>query len=176
MNAPVFDTPHGMACRACGSFNTRTSGDDRPKDICTHCWRKFDTWRDQTNKRQKVSPNLINEFLARELFLSARRLLRHGVTGRCEALALNASWLFGREHIHKEGFQCGLWAVKIRDGRRVCGKHFVSKNTVFEYPDRPTQYDTMRGMLVSLAAVDETFHEMLQGAAAAALTRDEPRR
>lgn len=112
-----------MSCAACLATFAATT--DTGRIVCDSCSATFARWRSNShwkNIREATADNAFNSWLAHQLELSARRLAKYGVTGRCEALVSDV--------------QCGNRASRKRDGRPVCWAHGTKSVAVAYTGDR----------------------------------------
>lgn len=156
----VFVRPPTVNCRSCAATHAPEAGHDIP-NVCAYCWKRFVGF----NGMNPISENAFNRWLARETFLTVRRMQKYKVAGRCEAITAGPrGWLDGHDR------QCLSLAVYVRDGRRVCGQHQRTKKPRFVGQPDNDPYDAMRGALTSLAAIDPLFRQCLEEALAGSLT------
>jgi hypothetical protein len=126
-------------------------------DLCSSCWSRFVKYC-RFGKREK-SAHEANAWIARQLFLSVKRLQSYGVTGRCEAI--KAGNQIERIDTHIEGgYQCDRQAIMMRDGRRVCHSHGRIANAVMfvDGGGNSDAYGEFSRTIIELAKIDDRFY------------------
>jgi hypothetical protein len=100
-----------------------------------------------------------NSWLARQLYLSARRLQKYGVTGRCEAITGGSQVAYLTSVLPMTGFQCGRQAVMMREGRRTCiGHGKIALRVMFVDGDGELNaYQEFSRIIVEISRADPGF-------------------
>lgn len=137
-----------MSCRVCGA--THAPPDNNKFGICKTCHTAF-FYR---NGRKRVTESDFLRLLADTLVLHMKRYRRTNVLGRCEALS---DCTYGYR-----GYQCGLSAIAIRDGHKVCGSHARATSPVFVTAATTNNYDVVRDLVAEISAKDALFTEAIK--------------
>lgn len=145
----VFELPPAEEkCRVCGSTHAPNEADGAPEKVCDYCWKAF---RQSLKDGEAATESIFNRWLARQLYLSVRRLHIYGVMGRCEAITQGNEWL------HNRGQQCRGNAVAFRNGHRVCAAHNRAENPVWAGLQNQDPYTTLSDLMADLARIDPSF-------------------
>jgi hypothetical protein len=106
-----------------------------------------------------------NQWLARQLYLSVRRLKHFGVAGRCEAISRIGSDNAVLGYRTNNSYQCAMAASMMRDGHRVCRSHGERAFEV-QYVDTTVcnPYQEFARMLAECALLDEQFLDCVKEA------------
>ena len=161
----LFERTDGIACRACGAASARsvheTFKDAIFDTVCDVCWRRFSQYCE--NQHKTATEDLFNRWLARQLFMDVRRLKHYGVAGRCEAVTTQGVWR--HETSLRAGYQCGMHASMVRDGRKVCHAHGTRADFVC-YVDEPITdpYDDWSHLMADVALKDDDFLRAMKDA------------
>lgn len=100
----------------------------------------------------------MNSWLARQLFLSAKRLKTFGVTGRCEAVTKGNGVMYMKGQGPQGGYQCGRPASMMRDGKRVCPAHGrVAETVLYVDGEGSDIYSEFSRLIAEIALVDGKF-------------------
>lgn len=161
----LLEREEGIVCRACGATHAPPAREEAPPDICRTCWLRFSS----SCSTRGIDPteDQLNRWLARRLYLNARRLKLYGVIGPCEAISIGAGALYIRGYGSRGGFQCSSAATMFRDGRRVCTSHGDrARNVQYIDIDNVDPYRDFGGLLAELCKIDERLFECVRAAIA----------
>jgi hypothetical protein len=151
-----------VTCRCCSAVGAVAKCDF---GLCDWCWDRFRRWLHDA----KATETKCNEWLAREVFMAARRLSQFGVLGRCEAMAGGDSVLIDQGQLEHGRNQCKSFASQVRDGHCVCAKHAEKRTRLVMWADQPRErpYVQFTKLLVDIGARDPRFVQCLDEAKAA---------
>ena len=152
-----------VACRCCGAKKARGVLDDH--GLCEWCDARFQR---VTYRVEKFSEYDVNAWLARELFMAARRLERYGVSRRCQAISQTDVSRMWAGFQNEFGGQCKRWATATRDGRPVCVIHAErTGHPVYVDDEDLNPYEQFTRLMTELGQIDPRFRECLSEAVAA---------
>lgn len=146
----LLNKPKGVSCRACGAVAGRPARyPETPQGVCGNCEARFRYWDQHGKRRGAVSFEM---WLAHRLETELKRRLRTGISGPCEATA----------YTNLTGYQCGLPAVVVQDGRKICKVHARSATTVnFVDGSKPEPLRHIADCLHELGRKDQDFRQMI---------------
>lgn len=159
----LYQRHDGTVCRACGAAHGSPPDSDAPQDVCGDCWGRFKSncrYRDQEPNTERF-----NRWLARQLYLSVRRLKIYGVTGRCQAISGADSNLLRSGFNFQGGYQCAMQASMTRDGKAVCASH-GRRADIVHFVDEPLTdpYRDFTRLMAELALIDDQFLQSIREA------------
>lgn len=155
MNA-LFKRQDGVGCRNCGAVQAapETAADYGMCESCQSRYLKYCRYGNHPDN--EISANV---WIARQLFLSARRLQKFGVTGRCEAITDGSRIEFLTSRGPRSGYQCARQATLLRDGRKVCAMHGkIALRILFvETGGDDNAYGEFGRIIKELSLIDQNF-------------------
>lgn len=163
MTTSLLKRENSVACRACGALEAGPE-DANGYGLCESCFRRYLKYCRMGERSD--SENEANIWIARQLFLSARRLEKFGVTGRCEAITDGSRVEYLANQGARSGFQCARQATMLRDGRRCCNSHGKTAHLVLFVESSGNPYDEFGRIVWQMARIDRRFFDAAERALA----------